>query len=223
VRVRWVEAPRALGDPDVVVLPGSRSVATDLEWLRAGGLAGALASLRDSAVPPVVLGVCGGYQMLGGRIDDPLGVEGTVETSAGMGWLPVDTTFAFEKTTRLRVARGPEGDPVHGYEIRHGRTLRGPGWTPWLEADTDTDSDTGTGEHVISARDECGTVLGTSLHGLFEDDAFRSAFLSHVAGVRNRSWKPSGVSFAAAREAQIDRIADACAEHLDLERLWGFL
>ncbi len=223
VRVRWVEAPGALGDPDVVVLPGSRSVAVDLEWLRAGGLAGALASLRNSAVPPVVLGVCGGYQMLGGRIDDPLGVESTVQTSAGMGWLPVDTTFALEKTTRLRAGRGPEGEPVHGYEIRHGRTLPGPGWTPWLEADIDTDMDTGADEHVISARDESGTMLGTSLHGLLEDDAFRSAFLSHVAGLRNRSWKPSGVSFAAAREAQIDRIADACAEHLDLERLWGFL
>jgi adenosylcobyric acid synthase len=201
-------------------------VASDLEWLRASGLAAALGSLRRLSSRPVVLGICGGYQMLGGRIDDPLGVESAVAHTTGLGWLAVDTTFAPEKTTRLRSERGPDGHAVHGYEIRHGHSRPTPGWTPWLGTDTDSAPDPAapgsatTEEYAVSARDESGTVLGTSLHGLLEDDAFRRAFLAHVAAVRHRSWPSSGVSFAAAREAQIDHVADACEEYLDLDHLW---
>ena len=73
---------------------------------------------------------------------------------------------------------------------------------------------------LISAADADGIVLGTTLHGLFEDDGFRHRFLAELAGRRGRTWADSGLSFAAARQGQIDRIADACEEHLDLDALW---
>jgi adenosylcobyric acid synthase len=129
-----------------------------------------------------------------------------------LGWLPVRTVYVADKVTRLAVGSGPDGTRVRGYEIRHGRIEPRTGWVPWLT--------TGTAGDALGALDASGGVLGTTLHGLFEDDGFRSWFLGFVAARRGRPWRPAGKSYAAARERQIDRIADACAEHLDTDRLW---
>jgi adenosylcobyric acid synthase len=209
VRLRWVDHPGALGDPDLVVLGGTRATMADLDWLRATGLADALAACRAAPSAPVVLGLCGGFQMLGAGIDDPAGVESPAPTAAGLGWLAVDTVFEPAKVTRLATVTGPGGDSVRGYEIRHGHIVAGGACTPWLDGST-----------VPSARDAAGDVLGTTLHGLFEADAFRSRFLAEVAARRGRAWRPSGVSFAAARERQIDAVADACEQFLDIEEVW---
>src|ERR1019366_6933276 len=109
------------------------------------------------------------------------------------------------------------GALVRGYEIRHGRTRPLEGWEEWLSFN-DVGSD--DGGDVASARDPSGLIFGTSLHGLFEEDRFRGEFLARVAVARGKHWQPSGVSFAEARERQIDRVADACAAHLDTAALW---
>jgi adenosylcobyric acid synthase len=215
VAVRFVDHPSALGDPDLVVLPGTKSTVADLEWVRSSGLLAAIETRRRGAMPPVVLGVCGGFQMLGRTIEDPGAVESAVPSTPGLGWLPLVTRFAADKTTRLRQSTDRGGSLVQGYEIRHGRTGVLDGWTPWLEL-----ADPGGADDVESARDPDALVFGTSLHGLFEEDRFRAAFLSAVAAARGRNWRPTGASFAAARENQIDRVADACAAHLDLPALW---
>ncbi len=209
VRVRWVDQPGALGDPDLVVLGGSRATVPDLQWLRDSGLAGALAALRSAPAPPVILGICGGFEMLGTSIVDPAGVESATAACAGLGWLPVHTVFGTEKITRVAMATGPGGTPLHGYETRHGQVAGQPGWFAWLE-----------GTPAASARDVAGTVVGTTLHGLFEADAFRTVFLAEVAARRGRTWRSSGVAYAAARIRQVDRIADACESYLDTEQLW---
>ena len=110
------------------------------------------------------------------------------------------------------MAAPPTATPCRGYEIRRGRINLRPGCLPWLAGESAADG--------LGARDDAGMVLGTTLHGLFEDDAFRSWFLGYVAARRGRTWRPSQMSYAAAREGQIDRIADACEEYLDTERLW---
>ena len=212
VRVRWVSQPGALGDPDLVVIGGTRATVADLHWLRDSGLAGALDALRRGASPPVILGICGGFQMMGERMDDPAGVETAEPACAGLGWLPVSTVFEEEKLTRLTGAAGPSGERVRGYEIRHGRLSPESGFLPWLTPET--------ADGEVGASDAAGQVLGTTLHGLFEEDAFRAWFLGYVATRRGATWRSSGVSYAAARERQIDRIADACEAHLDLDRLW---
>ena len=209
VHVRWVDQPGALGDPDLVVLGGSRATTADLQWLRDNGLAGALTALRAAPVPPAFLGICGGFQMLGTSIEDPDGVESATATTAGLGWLPVHTVFGTEKITRLASATGPGGTPLHGYEIRHGHVARQPGCTAWLDRTP-----------AASARDAAGMVVGTTLHGLFEADAFRAGFLAEIAARRGRAWRSSGASYAAARDGQVDRIADACESYLDTEQLW---
>jgi adenosylcobyric acid synthase len=203
VAVRWVDHARALGDPDLVVLPGSKSTVSDLAWLRAQRLDAAIA--RTAAT---VIGICGGYQLLGRTIADPSGVESPPGTIVeGLGWLEVDTVLAPEKVTRQR--RGTTGGhDLHGYEIHHGRTVRRDGAEPWL----DLDRGEREGTAVCGAR----TVLGTSLHGLFEADRFRHSLLATVAHRRGRKHPPSGTSFAAAREAQLDRLGDLVERNLDM-------
>ena len=214
VQVRWVARPDELGDPDLVVIPGTRATVDDLRWLRSSGIADAIAArFASPSRPPVVLGICGGFQMMGERIDDPDGVESSEPEVSGLGWLPVHTVFEASKLTRLATVTtaDPESFTVAGYEIRHGRLHPAPSFSAWFD---DQHDDT------VSARDESGLVLGTTLHGLFESDAFRSSFLASVAARRDRQWQPSGLEFAKVREDQIDRVADACEAHLDLEQMW---
>ncbi len=200
VTLRLVESPGALGDADLVVLPGSKSSVADLGWLRARGFDRALAAAREAGA--TVLGICGGYQALGRSIHDDGGVEAAPGAAvAGLGWLDVETSFVADKLTRQRSGTA-FGQPVSGYEIHHGRTA-GPA-TPWVELPEP--------EGAVSAD---GAVYGTSLHGLFEADAFRAAFLRMVGERRGRRFVPAGVSFPAAREAQWDLLADLVAGHLD--------
>ena len=219
VAVRFVDHPSAFGDPDLIVLPGTKSTVADLEWVRASGLLEVMTARRRAASSPVILGVCGGFQMLGRTIEDPDGIESVVPAVPGLGWLPLATRFEAEKRTRLREGTGPGGVPVGGYEIRHGRSRAREGWQQWLRLDEGDGRDEWA-EDIASACDTSALVFGTSLHGLFEQDRFRGEFLKLVAGARGKSWQPSGASFAAARETQIDRMADACAAHLDLDALW---
>jgi adenosylcobyric acid synthase len=216
VAVRFVDHPSAFGDPDLIVLPGTKSTVADLEWVRASGLLEVIETRRRASSPPVILGVCGGFQMLGRSIEDPDAVESVLPSVRGLALFPLVTRFGAEKTTRLREGTAPGGAPVRGYEIRHGRTGAGEGWERWLRLDDAPAS----GDDIESACDQAGLVFGTSVHGLFEQDRFRGEFLTFVAAARGKSWHPSGSSFAAAREHQIDRVADVCAAHLDLDALW---
>ena len=195
--VRFVDGAAALGRPDLVVLPGTKATVADLEWLRGRGLHTAI-----EATGAPVLGICGGYQMMGRTIVDD--VESNRGTVAGLGWLDAETVFEPTKVTRQRrghalfPAQGPLG-PTNGSPATRSTTAgsrRPTRGSPWTTPTAPTPR--------AHAR---GRFSGTTLHGLFEDDGFRAAFL----GI-----EPSGVSFAAAREAQIDRLADMLEAHLDL-------
>jgi adenosylcobyric acid synthase len=204
VAVRWVTRPAELGDPDLVILPGTKATVADLAWLRSLGLDAALAALASSTT---ILGICGGYQMLGRSIDD--GVESGAGVVAGLGRLPAITRFEATKITRPRRGRAFDRSVI-GYQIHHGRTASE---APWITLDDEW------GAHDEGAMTVDGQVLGTSLHGLLESDGFRAAFLASVAARRGKALAPSGVSFAAAREAQFDRLADLLEAHLDMAAL----
>jgi adenosylcobyric acid synthase len=205
VSVRLVSDAASLGDPDLVVLPGTKATVADLEWLRGRGLDRAIA---NSAT--LVLGVCGGHQMLGRRIvDDVESGRGEVE---GLGMLDVDTVFGKDKVTRQRRGHAM-GQRVSGYEIHHGVTTRGPAAAGWVHLDDVHGSDDD------GAVDPEGRAVGTSLHGLFEEDGFRATFLTEVGRRRDKTFVPAGVSFAAARESQFDRLADVIEAHVNLSRV----
>jgi adenosylcobyric acid synthase len=207
VRVRWVRSVGELGRPDLVVLPGSKNTRGDLDWFHGTGLAAAV-ERGDAAV----VAVCAGLQMVGGRIDDPDGVEGPPGGDKGLGWLPVTTDFRGEKVLdrpRGAAVDGPAaGRPLAGYRIHHGRVQAGPGATPWLVGDD------GAPLGWWSDR-----VAGTTVHGLFESDGFRAGVLAWVAERAGKRWAPGGLDFGAARLARLDRVADLLERHLDLDRV----
>ncbi|HSK57962.1 MAG TPA: cobyric acid synthase [Actinomycetospora sp.] len=213
VAVRWVTEPSRLADADLVVLPGSKATVADLAWLRAQGLADAVAAHARAGRP--VLGVCGGYQMLGHRIHDPQGVETTPGSVDGLGLLDVEVTFDVAK--HLGTPSGTAlGQPVVFYEIHHGRELRD-GAEPAEPLVTLAD---GAPEGV-----DAGHVLGTHAHGLLENDAFRRRLLARAAVAAGRDFTPApDTSYAAVRDAQLDVLGDLVETHLDtaaLERLIG--
>jgi len=195
VGVRYVDRPGALGRPDLVVLPGTKATVADLEWLRGRGLDGAIEGCGAT-----VIGICGGYQMMGRTIVDE--VESGRGVVAGLGWLDAETEFGATKVTRQRRGRALH-QRVTGYQIHHGRVTAA---HPWVHLD---DAYGAEPEGAVQGR-----MFGTTLHGLFEDDGFRTAFL----GI-----EPSGTSFAAAREAQLDRLADMLEANLDLAAIEALL
>lgn len=197
--VVFVSDPRALADADLVVLPGTRATIEDLAWLRSRGLDRAVLAHTRAGRP--VLGICGGFQMLGQRVSDPEGVEGDAGAVVdGLGLLDVETVFSADKVLRLPTGRALGAD-AHGYEIHHGRITRG--------ADVE--------EFLGGAR--AGAVFGTMWHGSLEADALREAFLAVAAQAAGSSYEPAGVSFAERREARFDLLADLVEEHLDVEAL----
>src|SRR5947209_6673030 len=201
VAVRYVTEPSRLADADLVVLPGSKSTVADLSWLRRTGLAGAV--LAHAAAGRPVLGICGGYQMLGRRITDH--VESGAGEVAGLGLL--DLEVVFDPAKHLARPSGTAlGEPVTGYEIHHGRVARR--GDPPLVSGPDDGSDG-------------GHLLGTHWHGLFENDGFRRALLQRVAYLADRpGFRPApDTNFAALRDAQLNLLGDLVSAHLDTDAL----
>ncbi|HEX7744624.1 MAG TPA: cobyric acid synthase [Micromonosporaceae bacterium] len=210
VRVRLTVEPAELAAADLVVLPGSKSTVDDLEWLRGCGLADELLAYAGAGRP--VLGICGGFQMLGRAIHDD--VESRRGTVAGLGLLPVEVTFGRRKTV-LRSHGTALGVEVHGYEIHHGHVSAAePGLPPLM-----TYAD-GRGEGAA-----LGNVFGTHWHGAFESDEFRRRFLTvaaHQAGRHGFRVAPD-TSFGAARERTLDLLGDLVEEHLDTAAIWRLI
>jgi adenosylcobyric acid synthase len=204
VSVIFIPSGRALpGDADLVVLPGSKATIADLAALRSEGWDIDIAAhLRRGGQ---VLGLCGGYQMLGTRISDPLGIEGPPGTVAGLGLLDIETELGPEK--RLIEVAGSDvtsGAPLRGYEMHVGRTTGIGLARPMLHL-------AGRPEGAVSAD---GRVQGCYLHGLFASDAFRTARLASLRPGRAGSFR-----YEADLERTLDELATHLENHLDLDRL----
>jgi adenosylcobyric acid synthase len=209
VRVRFTRSAADIARADLVVVPGTKATVEDREWLRAAGLDAALIARHAAGGP--ILGLCGGYQLLGEAIHD--NVESDAGEVDGLGLLPVTTAFGAQKV--LRSVGGHSAllsSAVGGYEIRHGRPrVRG-------------------GSPLITSRDGepegCAVeaTLGTSWHGLLEHDDARRALLRWVAARRGVDFEPApATNFAAERERQLDALGDLVEQHLDTDRLLSLI
>ena len=211
--VRYVDRAAALGTPDLIILPGTKSTMSDLLWLRENGLESAVQKRAASGTP--VLGVCGGYQMLCESLEDPDGVEGNRASMRGMGLLPGRTVFSAEKTRTNRkasIVSGPfRGTALEGYEIHMG--------------------DTGTQEVPFciledGRADGCrqGTVFGTYLHGLFDTGELTvklAAWLCERKGISPGDAAP--LSYRAYQETQYDRLAEGVRQSVNLPEIYRIL
>jgi adenosylcobyric acid synthase len=209
VAVRFTRSPADVERADLVLVPGTKATVEDLERLRRDGLADALRRRAQDGGP--ILAVCGGYQLVGERIDDD--VESRRGRVDGLGLLPVATVFGPEKQLRHPSGTVPMlgGVPASGYEIRHGEPSRR-GGEPLV------DDGTAAGEGC-----RAGAVLGTSWHGLLEGDEMRRALLRWVGERRGRRWVPGDVPFATVRERHLDRLGDLVEEHADTTALLALI
>lgn len=204
VALSFIRPGEPVPPADLIILPGSKSVRADLARLRASGWEHAIR--RHLRYGGKVLGICGGLQMLGKRIVDPLGIEGPAGDSPGLGWLELETTLAAEK--QLRNVQGRlalEDVPVRGYEI-HAGVSEGPALTRpalWLDG--------ARGDGAIS---EDGQVMGTYVHGVFEAPDACAALL-RWAGLKGAT----PLDYDALRERDIERLADLVEQHMDTDRL----
>lgn len=206
VDLQFVAPDTPIPPADVILLPGSKSVRSDLDWLRRQGWPQAIA--RHLRFGGKVIGICGGFQMLGTSVSDPAGLEGPAGKSPGLGFLDIHTVLEPEK--QLRNVRGqlliPGADPVpvRGYEIHTGVTT-GPGLTTPV-ADL--------GNRADGALSPDGQVLGTYLHGMFEEPTACAALLrwAGLPQVKMRDYR-------ALQEEGINRFADACEAHVDINAI----
>ncbi len=219
VALAYVEQARELDAADLVILPGTKQTLDDLEWLRRGGFEPSIARLR--AAGACVIGICGGLQMLGESIEDPLGVEsgGVPRTERGFALLPVRTILQAEKITRPVTGRALGSQRFFGYEIHMGETDRLRGCAPFAEI-----LPRETSEPLLDgAVSDDGRVLGTYVHGLFDDDAFRHSLVDTMRAACGLAPAQQHACVAAEREARLDRLAAHLRRSLDMNLIRSWL
>jgi adenosylcobyric acid synthase len=220
VRLRYIDSVAALGNPSAVILPGTKSTLADLAWLTERGFAEAIRRLAVRGT--AIVGICGGYQMLGTCLRDPEQAESSIEEMPGLGLLPVETVFAGDKAvfqSRACIVGGPSwltdlrGQTLEGYEIHMGRT-RSDG--TWLEITIRNGQPCHAEDGCIDAE---GRIWGCYLHGLFANAPLRRAWLASL---------PPGDGTASADDSALldnalDRLADAVEAALDMKLLESIL
>ncbi|GHV58050.1 cobyric acid synthase [Deltaproteobacteria bacterium] len=226
VSLNYVDVPAGLAGADLIILPGSKNTIEDMVFLRGSGLAEAI--VQAAGAGATVCGLCGGFQMLGRRINDPHGVESDLGRVSGLGLLDVETTFARDKRTvqsshRLRPAAGPlaetGGLTLTGYEIHMGETTLGPGQAALAENLAD-----GRPEGAVRAD---GRVFGSYLHGFFDNLDFTRRFLAGLRRFKGGPAAPADLPGPAAyqeiKEREYERLADLVEAHLPFEKILAIM
>jgi adenosylcobyric acid synthase len=222
--VKYITRRFELGNPHLIILPGTKSTIADLNYLHLSGLATSILARAKAGTP--VVGICGGYQMLGRKILDPQGIESKETEVAGLGLLNVVTEFAPEKSTsqvRARVLAdigllsGTKGLELTGYEIHMGHTRS----EERDDAFQITETPQGPADYTDGVLNPRGMILGTYLHGLFHNDDFRQAFLNTL---RNYWGLPeSKDSSTIEKERQYDKLAELIRRSLDIAQIYRIM
>ena len=220
VTLRYVRSPKELGKPDLVILPGTKNTMDDLRWLRESGLETVI--LKHAAAGGAVVGICGGYQMLGRTVSDPEGVEGG-GTLPGLGLLPTETVFLGEKT-RTRVEgvfttgsglfAALSGVPFAGYEIHMGVTT--------IDGSTLVQIKSQTGEEKA---DGCcaGNVWGSYVHGIFDRASCAQAVVNCLRRARGLEEDATAVDWEVYQQQQYDKLAAGVRASLDMQAVYDIL
>ncbi len=224
VRLRYIEAGDMLGQPDLIILPGSKTTVADLDYLRSSGREQEIKGAVADGIP--IIGICGGYQMLGTAIYDPDLIESTNTLTAGMRLLPTTTRFLAIKSTHQVKARTLAGFgllakaknvEISGYEIHMGQT-EGQGQSHPFLIERRSQQVCSDGDGILSAD---GNVIGTYIHGLFHNDALRRAILLELAERKGQRLAESTLQFSA--DEQYDRLAAHVRSSLNMELIQRIL
>ena len=213
IGARYVQSAEELHSPDMVIIPGTKSTMDDLLWMRQNGIESAIQKLASSGTP--VLGVCGGYQMMGEKLQDPHHIEGDLEEMHGMGLLPTETTFTNIKTrTRFTAdvkAKDFEGAKLDGYEIHMGESIvKG---DPFLTLENGKDDGCA-----------CGTNFGTYLHGLFDTGELTEKLVKYLCDRKGIEYSEAApISHSAYVEKQYDILADGVRAAMDFDKIYKIM
>lgn len=225
--VRYVASVQELGRPDLVILPGTKNTMGDLLWMRQNGLEAAI--LKKAGAGTVIFGVCGGYQMMGESLKDPMGVEAGGEIR-GMGLLPIDTVFEGEKTrTRVTgsfeglsgVLKSLNGVAIEGYEIHMGATTRKEG----CQASTKICNHAAAGTAEEKLDGAChDNIYGTYVHGVFDKEGVVKTIVMALGERKGIDMSSvASIDFTAFKESQYDKLAEGLRAHLDMEKIYEIL
>jgi len=219
VDLHFCRSAEALVDADVVILPGSKQTMSDLQWMQENGLDRAV---RNQATLGLVIGICGGMQMLGHELADPMGIE-RQGSMPGLGLLPIRTCMQAEKVTRLCSGTIHDGslfgqplaeDRIAGYEIHVGKTVYLPQAEPFATLAS------GELDGCVSADRR---ILGSYVHGIFDEDSFRHQFVTLARSFHKLSPPSLLTPWKAQRKASLDRLAHAVSTSLDMQRIFAWV
>ncbi len=217
--VRYITEPAKLGSPDLIILPGTKSTIADLIYLWQQGLAQAIIHRAKAGIP--VIGICGGYQMLGKTVNDPHRVESKKGNVAGLGLLDSETTFNHVKTTTQIKAQviadsgllgGLKGIEIAGYEIHMGQTT-----DKDLPAFQVLETPRGKADYFDGAVSSDRLIFGSYIHGLFHNINFTHAFLNRLRQLRGL---PIAAAVSANKEEQYDKLAEIIRQNLDIPQVY---
>ncbi|MEW9122155.1 MAG: cobyric acid synthase [Thermotaleaceae bacterium] len=229
VVLRYVMRGESIGEPDILIIPGSKNTIEDLAYLKETGLEEQILKLHRTG--KLIVGICGGYQMLGKRLHDPHGTESAIEEMNGLGLLDVETVFELEKTTTQveanivctakGVLEGTKDMVVKGYEIHMGKTMLG------SEGIVMNHITNRLGEKVL-LEDGCvnpeGNVMGTYVHGIFDNIPFTRRILNNIRKAKGLEEKNSSIeSFEAFKEAEYNKLATIVRKNIDMEKVFSIL
>ena len=214
VEVVYSDRAREIESADLIIIPGSKNTCLDLLSLRETGIEESIKRAVEKGVP--LIGICGGFQMLGGVVRDPEGIESGFREIKGLGLLDIETVLEEPKITSQVEAVHADGkaDGLSGYEIHVGRSTGSLGLFKIKRL--------ATGEHVMDGSQK-GGVWGTYIHGIFENDGFRSRLLNELRLRAGLPEKKKPVCYRALKERGIDLLAAAIRENVDFEKIEGFL
>ncbi len=226
VRLSYAVRGNQLEKPDLIIIPGSKNTIEDLYFLQRSGLADRIADLSNSGTP--VIGICGGFQMLGSELNDPLHAESTISRIDGLQLLNISTTFYSEKvTTRVRAVvsgagsllTGTEGNEITGYEIHMGKTELAPDVCPAFRIVESSGREVNTPDGAVS-RD--GLVFGTYIHGIFDNHRFRRQVLNNLRAKKGFMPLALAASIPAAtqRNKDLDKLAALVRSSLDMKKIY---
>ncbi|MCT4607393.1 MAG: cobyric acid synthase [Marinisporobacter sp.] len=229
VNLRYIMRGEAIGNPDLLIIPGSKNTIEDLVYLKETGLAEEIFRLnRDKKL---IIGICGGYQMLGKKLSDPHGTESDIKETNGLGLLDTETIFELEKTTTQVEAEiiadpqnsfhGIKGMKIKGYEIHMGQTKLGKESTPLNHIKNRLNEDVCIEDGAMST---CGNVMGTYIHGIFDNIEFTRKILNNIRKAKGLEEKESNVeSFEAFKEKEYNKLAKIVRENVDLDKIYKII
>lgn len=226
VNVRYVMRGQSIGDPDLLIIPGSKNTIEDLIYLRNSGLEEQI--IRLSRKGKRIVGICGGYQILGNKLSDPMYTESAVTDIHGLGLLDVDTVFEAEKTTtqvagqiHAKSIPSVHEKSISGYEIHMGVSTLGEKASPFVEITRRLDESVSIMDGAIS---ENGKIFGSYIHGIFDDINFTRTFLNEIRKEKGLDAVDSKVlSFDEFKETEYDKLAEVVRKNVDMDQIYDIV